>query len=314
MATELVTVIIPCFNAAGFVGDAIESALSQSWSAIEVVVIDDGSTDDSVGVLRRFGDCVRWETGPNRGACAARNRGLEMARGEWIQFLDADDLLLPSKIERQIKHALGLSQQTMSACLGVSLDGDKFFDWQYSRAYDSASDPLGFVLGGALPTPAILHARQNLSAVGGFDESLPCSQEFDLHLRLVASGLGIAQLPEQLYRVRRQPGSVSSNSLRVLMQRRQILARVKDLLVLKDAMSPERKQALATCMARAALQLQRAGEYAAAEDLLADAGKLAYRPELLAWTPRWRPLVRLLGSARVSRLREALRAVRERRQ
>jgi hypothetical protein len=125
--------------------------------------------------------------------------------------------------------------------------------------------------------------------------------------------MGIAQLPEKLYQVRRRPGSVSSDSLRVLKHRRKILARTREALVDNDMLSPERKQALAACMARAALHLQRAGEQAAAKALLADACELVDRPELLAWTPRWQPLVRLLGSQRVLRLRDRLHSLRLRR-
>ncbi len=89
----LVSIVIPCFNAEGTVGEAIQSALDQDYPNREVIVIDDGSTDKSVDVIRTFGDSIRWETGPNRGGNVARNRGLELARGTLIQFLDSDDIL-----------------------------------------------------------------------------------------------------------------------------------------------------------------------------------------------------------------------------
>ena len=91
--TPLVSIVIPCYNAERYVGEAIESALDQTYPHKEVIVIDDGSTDSSLEVIRSFGNHLRWETAPNRGGSAARNRGLELARGELIQFLDADDLL-----------------------------------------------------------------------------------------------------------------------------------------------------------------------------------------------------------------------------
>jgi len=95
----LVSVVIPCYNSQAYVGEAIRSALDQTHKNLEVIVIDDGSSDASLQVIKSFGQSVRWETGPNRGAPAARNRGAELARGEFIQFLDADDLLLPEKVE-----------------------------------------------------------------------------------------------------------------------------------------------------------------------------------------------------------------------
>src|SRR4051812_41844998 len=103
----LASVIIPCYQGEPVVREAIDSALRQTYQPTEVVVVDDGSTDASVEVLRSFGGRIRWETGPNRGASAARNRGLELARGELIQFLDADDLLHEDKIERQAEVLLG---------------------------------------------------------------------------------------------------------------------------------------------------------------------------------------------------------------
>ena len=84
-------------------GQAIESALAQTWAEKEVIVVDDGSKDGSLGVIRSFGDRIRWETGPNRGGNPVRNRLLELARGEWLQYLDADDYLLPEKVAGQME-------------------------------------------------------------------------------------------------------------------------------------------------------------------------------------------------------------------
>ena len=97
MNSPLTSVVIPCYNAEGYVGEAIESALNQTYRPVEVIVIDDGSTDGSLDVIRSFGDRIRYESGPNRGPSAARNRGVQLARGELIQFLDADDVLHPEK-------------------------------------------------------------------------------------------------------------------------------------------------------------------------------------------------------------------------
>src|SRR5262245_29413048 len=99
----LVSILIPCFNAVRWIEQAIESALAQTWDDKEVIVVDDGSTDGSLQVIRRFDDRIHWETGPNRGGNAARNRLTELSSGEWLQFLDADDYLLPDKIARQME-------------------------------------------------------------------------------------------------------------------------------------------------------------------------------------------------------------------
>lgn len=101
----LVSILIPCFNAEPWIGECIESALAQTWPEKEVIVVDDGSTDGSLDIVRRFGDRIRWESGLNRGGNAARNRLFELARGEWLQYLDADDYLKPAKVQRQAEFA-----------------------------------------------------------------------------------------------------------------------------------------------------------------------------------------------------------------
>ncbi|MGO8688254.1 MAG: glycosyltransferase [Thermoguttaceae bacterium] len=97
-----VTVVIPCFNAARFLRATLESALNQSHAPIEVLVIDDGSTDQSAAIAASYGPPVRVISQTNQGESIARNRGIEEARGSWIAFLDADDIWLPEKLERQI--------------------------------------------------------------------------------------------------------------------------------------------------------------------------------------------------------------------
>ena len=79
--TKFVSILIPCYNAERWIAQAIESALAQTWSEKEIIVVDDGSTDRSLEVIRQFDGRIRWETGPNRGGNVARNRLLELARG-----------------------------------------------------------------------------------------------------------------------------------------------------------------------------------------------------------------------------------------
>ena len=98
-----VSIIIPCFNAEAWVGAAIDSVLAQTWPETEVIAINDGSRDASLAEMRRFeGPRVRVLDQGNLGASAARNSGLRAASGEFIQFLDADDLLAPDKIATQM--------------------------------------------------------------------------------------------------------------------------------------------------------------------------------------------------------------------
>ncbi len=114
MKTPLVSILVPCHNAGPYVAATLESAFAQTWPACEVILVDDGSTDDSLAVARRYEvRGLQIITQPNRGAAAARNAALRAARGESIQFLDADDLLHPEKIARQMAAATGAPARTV---------------------------------------------------------------------------------------------------------------------------------------------------------------------------------------------------------
>src|SRR5262245_20179101 len=97
-----VSVVIPCYNAGRFLKETLESILAQTRPALEVIVVDDGSTDDSAAVAGAFGPPVRVLRQSNQGESVARNRGLDEARGDWVAFLDADDVWAPDKLERQL--------------------------------------------------------------------------------------------------------------------------------------------------------------------------------------------------------------------
>src|SRR5215211_2892046 len=105
----LTSIVIPCYNAARYLAETLESAFTQTYTPTEIIVVDDGSTDGSVELIQTYGNRVRAEYGPNRGASAARNQGTALARGEFIQYLDADDLLTHDAIEKRVA---GLRQNT----------------------------------------------------------------------------------------------------------------------------------------------------------------------------------------------------------
>jgi glycosyltransferase involved in cell wall biosynthesis len=246
------------------VGEAIESALSQTYAHKEVIVIDDGSTDGSLEVIRSFGDAIRWQTGPNRGGSAARNRGIELAQGELIQFLDADDLLHSQKLELQVAE-LQRSDADLVFCDGDVYAGREMIG-RFARGYEGG-DPVVFVLKGILFTPSVIHYRQNLVNVGGFREDLPCAQERDLHLRLACVGLTFHHLPQTLFTVRKLSKSISSDSTRVLDQHSSIAWRTYNLLQKSGNLTEERCVAIAGLLAsdaRAYLRhglREKAGDY-----------------------------------------------------
>ena len=116
MRTPLVSVIIPCWNAEDFVSAAIQSAFQQTYSLVEVIVIDDGSTDGSLRQIQTFDESITWVSGANQKGGAARNKGLQLAKGELIQFLDADDRLLRERLNKLVPEALAAGPGFMPIC------------------------------------------------------------------------------------------------------------------------------------------------------------------------------------------------------
>lgn len=204
MKPSLVSIIIPCYNAEAYVGDAITSALNQTHPDCEVIVIDDGSSDQSLGVIRSFGDAVTWESGANHGGCAARNRGLALAKGRWVQFLDADDILAPGCVKAKYS-ASALTDECV--CTRVeAMDGTPLPAHWFMDSYDLND----IFEKGSPQTGMPLHLRENLVKVGGFRQGLPCAQELDLHMRLaIVGGIRFKTIGEVGLRIRPTPHSVS---------------------------------------------------------------------------------------------------------
>jgi glycosyltransferase involved in cell wall biosynthesis len=183
MDQELISVIIPCYNQAQFLDEAIESALAQSYRRVEVIVVDDGSTDDTATVAARYPD-VRYIHQANRGLAAARNTGIRHSRGGYLAFLDADDLLLPTALARgwdwlraHPDHAFVSGHYRFRCAGGVRLA---------PRLHPAESDPYGAMLRRNHITMhgSVLYRRAAIIDVDGFDSSLRACEDYDLYLRL----------------------------------------------------------------------------------------------------------------------------------
>lgn len=178
MNLPLVSVIIPVFNSAPFVSRAIASVLNQTYTNLEIMLVDNDSTDNSMGILKdfqaRFPEKITLYREMTPGAPAARNKGLMHAKGEWLQFLDADDVLLPHKIERQVV----LAKKTRS---DIVAGGYKFHRPLYNRRIKTCLDPWEGLIASRLgKTSSILWRKIMLDRIGGWNESLPSSQEYNL--------------------------------------------------------------------------------------------------------------------------------------
>jgi glycosyltransferase involved in cell wall biosynthesis len=177
----LVSVVIPCYNAKRFLAETLESALAQSYPHTEVIVVDDGSTDGTADLIRAYADRVKAEFGPNRGASAARNRGTALTAGEFIQYLDADDLLVPDAIERRLA-----SLQSAGADVAYS-DWEKLVEGSQgafehgdrsTKRIEDFDDNLQIAqLKFWAPPAALTYRRSIVAKIGGWKEWLPIIQD-----------------------------------------------------------------------------------------------------------------------------------------
>ena len=243
----LVSILIPCYNAERWVAQAIESALAQTWPDKEVIVVDDGSTDGSLDVIRKFDGQIQWETGPNRGGNVARNRLLELAQGEWLQYLDADDYLLHEKIANQIEFLQ--SQPEVDVVFSpVTLEYSTENGMRYELSYiPEPHDPWVLLARWYLrQTGASLWRKQALIDVGGWKPDQPCCQEHELFLRLLIASKRFAYCPDEgaIYR-QLGDGTVSTSDLsKVHEQRLDIEKKAEDVLGERGELSSDRLRAI----------------------------------------------------------------------
>jgi glycosyltransferase involved in cell wall biosynthesis len=216
VAAPLVSIIIPCHNAAPWLAATIESALAQTWAPVEIMVIDDGSTDGSPAVAQGFAARgVRLHTQPNRGASAARNRGLREAQGEFIQFLDADDLLAPDKIRRQLHRLQAAEPGAIASGAWTRFHRDpaegRFVPEPTWRDLDGLEFLLLHYEAGWMMVPAAwLCPRRVLDAAGPWDEALSLNDDGEYFGRAVLQARGILFCAEaQAFYRSGLPGSLS---------------------------------------------------------------------------------------------------------
>jgi glycosyltransferase involved in cell wall biosynthesis len=182
MKAGLVSVIIPSYNYGRFVVDAVKSALAQTYPQIEVIVVDDGSTDETAENLRPFSGQIRYIFQPHRGVSAARNAGIRDAHGEWIALLDADDVWHSQKTEIQLSAAssltkVGLIGSLKAECLPETLPVKPALRSLTLRDFLTSS-PTG--------TTGALIRRECFDCVGLFDEDLQWVEDRDIWLRIAA--------------------------------------------------------------------------------------------------------------------------------
>ena len=197
MSSPLISIVIPCYNAEQWLPAALESALAQTWPHKEIIVVNDGSGDGSLAAARAFESRgVQVIDQPNRGASAARNAGLRAARGSFIQFLDADDLLAPDKIEHQIGAAAARSADVLYAGAWVRFEGDPARavftpqpNWRDLTGVEFLQ--LHFEGGWMMQPAAWLVPRPLLDRAGPWNEALSLNDDGEYFARVMLAASGI---------------------------------------------------------------------------------------------------------------------------
>jgi glycosyltransferase involved in cell wall biosynthesis len=199
----LVSIIIPAYNAQEWIADAIQSAVGQSWPRKEIIVVDDGSRDRTAEVARRFASKeVAVVSTKNQGAAAARNHGLQLSQGHYIQWLDADDLLAPDKIERQ----LGALRQLEDARILLSSSW-AYFNYRTERARFVTTtlwhdlSPVEWLLRKLgenlhMQTATWLTSRELAEAAGPWDTRLLSDDDGEYFCRVLVASKGTRFVPE----------------------------------------------------------------------------------------------------------------------
>jgi glycosyltransferase involved in cell wall biosynthesis len=205
-----VSAIITAYNSASYVHNAIDSILAQTYPPREVLVVDDGSRDDTAAVVQtRYGDRVRVIRQENTGPNGARNRGARETTGDWIAYLDADDTWVPHRLERQLPFTAN-PEIGLISCYAVrekpeyQVDGYVTFEMMWERNY--------------VGVPTTLIRRTAFEELGGFDDDrrLVGAEDYNMWLRFAHSRWKVYVVPEELFHYTSAPGSLYSQKERCL--------------------------------------------------------------------------------------------------
>ena len=209
---KTISVLIPTYNYARYLPQAIDSVLAQTYAPLEVLVVDDGSTDDTPQVLAAYGNRIRAIRQDNQGVAAARNTGVAAARGEYVALLDSDDLWLPRKLELQIARFESDPSLGFVHCGAETFDGDRTLGVLVDGMEGWVREAILRLDRVVIPVPGsgTVLPKRVIEEVGGFDVRLPPSDDWDLCYR-IAARYPIGFVPVVLVRYRLHGGGIHMN-------------------------------------------------------------------------------------------------------
>ena len=285
-----VSVIIPTYNRSQYVCEAIDSVLAQTYQDFEIIVVDDGSTDDTKEQLEAYGARIRYIAQENAGPGVARNRGILEARGDYVAFLDSDDMWYPTKLEKQV--AVLDNQPTVGFVYCDCTRGPKAdicAKGHFSEVRPASGNIFDQLIhANYVFTPGVLVRRDVLARSGTFDPTLQTAQDYDLWLRLAHCSTCV-YLDERMFHVREHDGRISYDlhKMEFRCRSREIqAARWGFLPGLGETFRRRAAQAYVGC----AWAHRVSGEYVAAYKMYREASRCSpgsLRLQLMAFLVRW---------------------------
>jgi glycosyltransferase involved in cell wall biosynthesis len=222
MRRALVSVVIPCFNQAHFLADAVESVLVQTHTPTELIVVDDGSTDDTASVASRYPQ-ARLLRQPNMGLAAARNSGLDASRGDYLAFLDADDRFMPGALTAGLD-CLAQHPECAFAWGRYAIRNHRGDVWEPPNDPRDRGDAFAALLreNHIAMHATVLYRRDPLKLIGGFDARLRACEDYDLYLR-IARRFPIVRHENLVAEYRKHGNNMSADSSMMLSTVLQVL-------------------------------------------------------------------------------------------
>lgn len=229
---SLVSVIIPCYNVERYVGECLDSVIQQTYKDLEIICVDDGSSDGTVRVLRSYEsryNNIKVICTENKGAPAARNLGLQLSKGSFIQFMDADDVMHPEKIAKQI----AAFDPAVDVVVSDRIQKDEKLEQELARFTfeDIEANPLSVAIRKIIITSNPLYRKEVVAKLGGYTLHMAGAQDWEFHLRLVLEGFTIRYLPGFYFISRKVGNSVSSNWIKICFLACDVVKHLKNKIV-----------------------------------------------------------------------------------
>ena len=223
MADPLVSIITPCYRQGDYLSQTLDSALQQTFPDIEVIVVNDGSDDNTDQVAQSYGDKIIYIRQENQGLSAARNSGIKRARGKYLHCLDSDDILHPEAIASMVEAME--DREDRLVFVGVQDFENSITDTHLNKkVFKSGLKSFPYLIHGNFGPPVgILSPLRRVRELGGFDTSLRSCEDWMMWLKVILAGAHVTAVPRVLAYYRWHAASMSKNKLRMLETRTEVL-------------------------------------------------------------------------------------------